>query len=357
MSCVAPVAPAWFPSQRVLFYSHRALFQCLHLARLPVEGSRGGKYDSGDMSVSLSRREILAGALGTAPAFCAGRPPGKLVDTHVHLFSADPAGFPYAKDAPYKPPPQPLEDYLKVVAGAKIDHTVIVHPEPYQDDHRYLEYCFAHEPSPGFFKGTCLFDPIDPRTPERMQSLVTRHPKRIVALRIHEMRPQGTPPSSSGAIKERDLRSPAMSDTWRKASQLGLAIQMHFLPYFAPQIGELSAKFPDTPILLDHMARAGQGAPADFDEVLKLAKMPRVYMKFSGIGYSSKQPFPHLDAKPLVRRAFDAFGPDRMVWGGIGNTMDEFDRQVRLFETMFGFAGEADRAKIRGINAMKLFRF
>ena len=30
----------------------------------------------------------------------------------------------------------------------------------------------AHEPSPGFFKGTCLFDPIDPETPKRMQALV-----------------------------------------------------------------------------------------------------------------------------------------------------------------------------------------
>jgi len=234
---------------------------------------------------------------------------------------------------------------------------VIVHPEPYQDDHRYLEYCFAHEPSPAYFKGTCLFDPIAPRTPERIESLVTRHPKRIVALRIHEMRASGAPPSASGAIKERDLRAPAMENTWRKVQQLGLAIQMHFLPYFAPQIGELSTKFPDVPVLLDHLARAGQGTPADFNEVLKLAKMPRVYIKFSGIGYSSKQPFPHLDAKPLARRAFDAFGPDRVLWGGIGNTMEEFDRQVRLFDVMFDFASEADRAKIRGLNAMKLFRF
>ena len=59
----------------------------------------------------------------------------------------------------------------------------------------------------------------------------------------------------------------------------------------------------------------------------------------------------------ILWRAFDAFGPDRVLWGGIGNTMEEFDRQVRLFDVMFDFASEADRAKIRGLNAMKLFRF
>ena len=34
------------------------------------------------------------------------------------------------------------------------------------------------------------------------------------------------------------MRDPAMKVTWRKTQALGLAIQMHFLPYYAPQIGE-----------------------------------------------------------------------------------------------------------------------
>src|SRR5687768_13917762 len=104
------------------------------------------------MPLPLTRRELLAGALGAVPALHAARPAGTLVDTHVHLFSNDPQRFPYATVAPYKPEPQPLEAYARFVTAAKIDHTIIVHPEPYQDDHRYLEYCFANEPSKGFFK-------------------------------------------------------------------------------------------------------------------------------------------------------------------------------------------------------------
>jgi hypothetical protein len=78
---------------------------------------------------------------------------------------------------------------MRFADAAKIDYTVIVHPKPYQNDHKYLEHCFEHEPSPGFFKGTCLFDSIAPATLARMESLVKKLPNRIVALRIHEMAP------------------------------------------------------------------------------------------------------------------------------------------------------------------------
>src|SRR5688572_15343066 len=102
------------------------------------------------MPATLNRRTFLAGALAAVPTLRAARPDGILIDTHVHLFSKDPQRFPYPPDAPYKPDPQPLEDYVKFVVAARLQHTIIVHPEPYQDDHRYLEYCFAHETSSGY---------------------------------------------------------------------------------------------------------------------------------------------------------------------------------------------------------------
>ncbi|MBI3680312.1 MAG: amidohydrolase family protein [Acidobacteria bacterium] len=296
----------------------------------------------------ISRRSALL-------AFFAGRPQGVLIDTHIHLF--EPQRFPYHPNATYKPPAEPLESYSAFVKSARIDHTVIIHPEPYQDDHRYLEYCFANEPSPGFFKGTCLYDPIDPRTPRRMEELVRKHPNRIAGLRIHVNRARNAPPSTSGAIRDRDLGHPQMKKTWAAAHKLGLAIQMHFIPCWASHIGELATEFRDTPVILDHLARAGQGTPAEYEDVLKLARLPKVYMKFSGVGYSSRQDHPHRDAQPLVRRAYDAFGPDRMIWGGIGHSMEAFGKAVELFEEMFSFAPEASRAKIRGLNAVRLFRF
>jgi len=111
------------------------------------------------------------------------------------------------------------------------------------------------------------------------------------------------------------------------------------------------------PVILDHLARAGQGTPAEYEQVLKLAQYPRVYMKYSAVNYSSKQPYPYPDAKPLVRKAYDAFGAERMIWGGLGMNIVQFEKASALLDRMFDYASESDRAKIRGLNAMKLFGF
>jgi predicted TIM-barrel fold metal-dependent hydrolase len=297
---------------------------------------------------------MVAGLLGTA-ALRAERPRGPIVETHVHLFSNDLKRFPLAPDAPYKPTPLPVEEYVRFATSVGIDHAVIVSAEPYQDDYRYLEYCFTKEPTPGFFKGVCLFDPTAHDGPDKLTALVGQNPGRIVALRIHEMHGPGTPSLTSGPIKDRDLRSPAMKAMWRRVEQLKLAIQMHFLPFYAPQIGELAAQFPTVPIILDHLGRVGQGTPADFTAVLKLAKLPQVYMKYSGANYSSKQKYPFADVKPMVRRIYDAFGPDRMMWGYFGHDRAGFEQEVALFDIMFEQAAEADKEKIRGGTALTLF--
>ena len=282
---------------------------------------------------------------------------GLLIESHIHLFAGDPR-FPYNSGS-YAPHKLPVEEYVKFSGEAHIDHAVVVHPEPYQDDHRYLEYCFAQEPSPGFFKGTCLFDPIAPETPKRMQALVKRNPGRIVALRIHETHEAGTPSTTSGLIRDRDLKNPQMTVTWRAAHELGLAIQIHCIPHYAVAIGELARKFQETPVILDHLARPGQGTTEEYDRILKLAQIPRVYMKYSptGVATASKQPFPHPDAKPLVKRVYDAFGADKIILAELGGNMTEFRQNMQLFDFMFDFAPASERAKMQGLNAKKLFAF
>src|ERR1051325_6213084 len=131
---------------------------------------------------NLTRRQLAS--LLAASALPRATPGQRVIDTHVHLFDDDRNRFPYHRNASYQPPPAPLAAYKEFVKQVKLAHTVIVHPEPYQDDHSYLEYCFANEPSPGYFKGTCLFDPIDPATPGRMKALAAKNPGGIAALRI-----------------------------------------------------------------------------------------------------------------------------------------------------------------------------
>lgn len=284
---------------------------------------------------------MIASAAGTNP----------LVDTHIHLF--DPARFPYHPLATYKPAAETLDNYAPQVKAIGLTHSIVVHPEPYQDDHRYLEYCFQNEPSKGFFKGTCLFDATDPHTPARFEALMKKWPGRVVALRIHATNKAINP---SGAIRDRDLSNPQMAKTWVAAAKAGLAIQMHMIPMWAPAVRQLVEKTPGSVVVIDHLCRSAQGTPAEYEEVLRLAKAGRVYMKFSGVGYNSKERPPHRDVIPLARRIFDAYGPDRIVWGGLGMTAQKYEEQRNTFETIWAFASEADREKIRGGNGAALYR-
>ena len=101
-------------------------------------------------------------------------------------------------------------------------------------------------------------------------------------------------------------------------------------------------------MILDHLGIPKQGTPAEYEQVLALSKLPRVYMKYSTAT---------LELKPTVRKLYDAFGPDRLMWGGLGMTMAAFEKQAALLDRIFDYASESDRAKIRGLNAMKLFHF
>ena len=305
----------------------------------------------------MTRRSFGSALAAAAAAQGAGRPAGPVVDTHVHLFAADQKRFPFAANAPYRPEPMTVETYMTFARAAGIDHAVIVHPEPYQDDYRYLEYCFAQEHVRNFFKGTCLFDPVAKETPDRIAALVGTNPGRIVALRIHQVRKPGLPPTTSGPIKDRDMRAPEMKATWRRCQQLGLAIQMHFHPYHATQIAELAEQFPGVTIILDHLGRSGEGTAADAANVVKLAKFPKVVMKYSGVNYSSKQKYPFADVKPIVRKLYDAFGPNRLIWGDCGYDAAGYQQSADLLDSMFDYASAEDRARIRGGNSMKLYKW
>src|SRR3712207_368183 len=105
-----------------------------------------------------TRRQFLATAVAiglTHRLAAADRVP--VVDTHLHCFAGlKDKRFPYHADAPYQPDESATPEHLlDSMAKAGVDHAVVVHPEPYQDDHRYLEHCLAV--GKGKLKGTCLF--------------------------------------------------------------------------------------------------------------------------------------------------------------------------------------------------------
>ena len=306
---------------------------------------------------SFNRRELLgrAGAAvslsaalsvrGLAVAADAKAIP--VVDTHLHCFGGTSSAFPYHARAPYRPEAEASPEHLlKCMDGAGVDFAVVVHPEPYQDDHRYLEHCLRV--GGNRLKGTCLFVADRPGSVDGMEPLVKRNPGQIVAARVHAYAPDRLPPFGTKELRH----------LWKTASDLGLAMQLHFEPRYASGLEPLIKEFSDTTVVIDHLGRPMQGTIKEHDVVVRWSRFPNTVMKVSAIPDQNK--YPHRDAKPIIHRLTDAFGPDRMIYGG-GFNAQATGESYRAYREMIGslltHLSADDRAKILGGTATKLYGF
>lgn len=265
-----------------------------------------------------------------------------IVEWNAHLFSADLDRYPWHPRAVYTPDtsglvPDPLAVYLERMRREGIDRAVIVHPEPYGDDHRLVLDSLAREPER--LKGTALFYPDDPDGPAKLEALVRREP-RIIAMRFHAHRG-----------KEEYLRSFAdrgVRALWERAGALGLIVELHIGPDYARQAAEAIRTYPDVAVLIDHLAEPAFGNPVEYADVLDLACFDNVYMKLSGLNHFATDSPLYLSAKPFTRLVANAFGPDRLVWGS---------GTPAIVDAHLDHLSDSDRAKVKGGNLARLARF
>lgn len=267
-----------------------------------------------------------------------------VIDTHAHCFAGpDSNRFPYHEMATYKPEITATPGHLiNCMNGSGVDYAVVVHPEPYQDDHRYLEYCL--DAGKGRLKGTILVFCDRPGSMDQLPRLAGR--KDIIAARIHAYLPDRLPP----------FGKPELRQLWKLAGDNGLAVQLNFEPRYAAGFEPLIKEFHDVPVIIDHLGHPLQaGSVHEYSIVERWGELPNTIMKLSNLGAVHDHPDPVL--KPFVTRMMAAYGPDRMIWGGDFNdksTPESFSA-TREYAGKFlsGYSPE-DQGKVFGGNAFRL---
>ena len=304
-------------------------------------------------TLPVSRREALAFSAGSiaaamfAPAARAQEDSEPLiVDTHLHCFAgADDPRFPYHERAPYRPREAATPEHLLAcMDAAGVDYAIVVHPEPYQDDHRYLEHCLTVGKSR--LKGTCLVFADRPGSVARLPGLAERLD--VVTVRIHAYAPDRLPPFGSAELRH----------LWSEATRLGLAVQLHFEPRYAVGFEPLIKEFSDTTVIIDHLGRPMQGTPAEHAVVLRWGELKNTIMKISAI--PDQRSYPHRDVRPIIRSLSEAYGADRMIYGGgfgAGATGASYRRARESARSYIDHLSVADRQKILGGTAARLFGF
>jgi predicted TIM-barrel fold metal-dependent hydrolase len=127
-------------------------------------------------------------------------------------------------------------------------------------------------------------------------------------------------------------------------------------------------RYPKVKVVIDHLARIDLKLTdplPEFKKLLALARHPNVSAKVSELSVlSPSQKYPYADTFPWVKRLYDAFGPDRLLWGtGFpGKTRAQADRptltqELDLIRKEIPFFTATDREKVLGRNAARLWQF
>lgn len=112
------------------------------------------------------------------------------------------------------------------------------------------------------------------------------------------------------------------------AQDLGLPL-CWFIPGYVELLAPYAARYPQLTLVIDHCGMGFPNIPPGreaeaaarsqsvgyFDEVLKLAEHPNVALKWSHAQtrFGASQ-YPYEPLRPLLRRAIEAFGPERLMW-------------------------------------------
>ena len=295
-----------------------------------------------------------------------------LVDAHAHVWRAVP-NYPEPAATTVSPvsdvPVEILDEYLTEYG---VDRAVLVQPVYPGEDNGYVADCAARRPDR--YAAVCVVDPRTPAAADRLAYWVQQRGCKGLRLRPRI------------AAEAACFGDPSTFPLWERAAALGVVISVMGGPENLPALAGLLERFPSVPVVVDHMGlpAVSEGIPSPgFGALLELARFPEAYIKVSGQGYYSRQPYPYPDpnsffrplspgnpssysrrpypypdCNDLVRAVYDRFGPARLVWGSdfphillkVG-----YRRALLLPRRAYPFLQPAELEQLMGGNAARLY--
>jgi predicted TIM-barrel fold metal-dependent hydrolase len=286
----------------------------------------------------MNRRRFLAASVAasaTLPAvtlFAASAGP-ILIDSHVHVWKHDPA-FPFAEGA--HPPAEDAspEMLLGLMKANGVSRTVLIQVIHYRWDNRYLASVLKRYPR--YFKGVCRVSPEDPAAPDRLSELT-------------EQGFHGVRLSPSAGADGDWIRGPLMAPLWRRCAQLKVPMTILTPVTRLPELAPLIEQNPELTVVIDHMADSPLDDPKRLELLMALERYPKVFVKISHMWSLSKQEYPYPDAAEQVKRLYDRFGAERLMWGTdwpICLKQLSYARAVALFRDHLEFMSPGDREQM-----------
>ncbi len=274
------------------------------------------------------------------------------VDIHPHIISDDETRYPpaplFGKRSDWSQErPNTVAALIAAMDEAGVAKAAVVHSSTtYGFDNSYVvDGCNQH---PDRLVAVGSVDMVAPDALDTIRGWVG---KGLAGLRIF----------TGGSTKDFDpseLEDERAFPAWELMAQLGVPMCIQTGPIGLPQVASLARRFPDVPIILDHLGRPDvlDGPPyARAASLFDLADIPSIYLKLTPriFGDVKKE---QASAETFFPKVVAAFGAERLAWGSNFPTSPGTLVQIKAdAEAGLASLSAEDREWIFGKTALALY--
>ena len=293
----------------------------------------------------LDRRQTLAGLAGVAAAGLAGNAraaaalPKHIIDGQVHIWRpGGPQPSPTGRQEPHS-----TDQLLATLDSGGVERAVIVTPSWNPDQNLYPLEAAQQHPDRLRVMGL-YFDWNKPANPDQIENW---------------MKPQGMAGIRMFLGLEPGMKWLTSSDSdwiWPILERRNIPLMIG-APAATARITEIAARHPGLKICLDSFGVPGTTNAAQsfakYADVLAMAKLPNIIVKCASVPFLSNDPYPYANMKGYVKQAFDAFGPERLIYASDITLLKGTYKDCVNFWTELEWLTDKDRAAIMGGNIAK----
>lgn len=270
------------------------------------------------------------------------------IDSHVHIWTDDFVRYPL--DAQFSPADLAIprvipSDVLSQALPNGVSRIVLVQMSYYGlDNSLMLDAIRLH---PDRFRGIAVIDENQPALAGTMRNLYGYGVRGFRVMAIDPTLKLSQRPGLRGMLEH--------------AATHEMVIDFLLGPEMLPELDRLCAQFPETTIVVDHMARIGMNGPiadSDVNALCYLARHRNTFVKVSAFyALGEKQP-PHDDLAPMIQQLYGAFGAPRLMWGSDApfQTVSEgYGESIDFIRHRLSFLTDQDKDWILRGTAERLF--